>query len=55
MGRGVEVGEDGMGGECDGMGACACSESVCGDGVEVWVAVEFRVWIGQGKSFASHL
>ena len=49
MGRGVETGQDGVGGGSDGLGSCAGAEGVCGDRVEVRAAVGVCVWAREGK------
>ena len=51
LGRVCAVGRHGVGGGGRGVGACGGAEGVCGDGVEVWLAVEVCLWACQGMSW----
>lgn len=50
LGRGIEIGEDGMGRSCDGVGPCACFKSVCRDSTPVWAAFTIRLRTDSGMS-----
>ena len=53
LGWGIEVREDGMGRSCDGLGPCACFESVRWNSAPLWAAFTIRLWTTSGMSSSS--
>ena len=55
MGGSIAVGKNGMGGSCNGLGACIGSEGICRNGAAVWASFKLRLWANSGMSTSIHL
>ena len=49
MGRGIEVGEDGVGGRGDGVGTRPCIEGIRRDSLKIRITTKLRLWLSQGE------